>query len=638
MSPSARPARNLALGFLIASLAASTTLAQATSAPGRPSPAPTPTGAALLRADVLGVFAHPDDETGVAATMASLALGQGRHVAHVYCTRGEGGGNMVGTQFGPALGLLREIELREALGILGVRQVHFLDRADFAYTENLGITLEKWGHEDTLRRLVRVVRALRPEVMITMNPAPTPGQHGNHQAAGWLAVEAFRAAADPGRFPEQIEVEGLATWQPRRLFLGGGPDSPSAVGVDVTRPLPDGSTPRDVAGLAMSRHRSQGFGGMASSPWFRRTTNQWFTPALTAVPLPAKASDLLAGLPAKPVEIPFPVPVATASEPAPEIAFRSRPAVARYQRFVAEHGLQKVSQSFSPDLPVVAGEPNRLPLVVPSSRRARDWGFRVPAGWKARFVPPGHVEVDVPTGAAEDATLVAEIRGVGEASVRLHPVPHLKVRRVGKLPWNSVDADPAWAALKPVAIGPGNTWQGKPNDEADFSGSFRIAHDGKSLFVEVRVHDDRIVSNIQPDDIKGHWRSDSVEIGIDPTAGAEHTLGCWKAGIFPFDSSGKVRGARDADANAGPLETRSPGTRLLSWRTADGYAVRVSIPFQEAGLKSGRPVRAGFNVFLYDGDKADAAPGENINRTRLAWAPRSGVQGRPEDWGRVDFE
>jgi LmbE family N-acetylglucosaminyl deacetylase len=191
MSPSARPARNLALGFLIASLAASTALAQATSAPGRSSPAPTPTGAALLKADVLGVFAHPDDETGVAATMASLALGQGRHVAHVYCTRGEGGGNMVGTQFGPALGLLREIELREALGILGVRQVHFLDRADFAYTENLGITLEKWGHEDTLRRLVRVVRALRPEVMITMNPAPTPGQHGNHQAAGWLAVQAF---------------------------------------------------------------------------------------------------------------------------------------------------------------------------------------------------------------------------------------------------------------------------------------------------------------------------------------------------------------------------------------------------------------------------------------------------------------
>lgn len=608
-----------------------------TGASPRPQAVPE-TGAERLKADILGVFAHPDDETGMAASVAHWALGRKLSVAHVYCTRGEGGGNMVGTQFGPALGLLREIELREALGILGVRQVHFLDRADFAYTENLAVTLEKWGHEDTLRRLVRVVRSLRPEVMVTMNPAPNPGQHGNHQAAGWLAVEAFRAAADPARFPEQVEVEGLSPWQPRRLFLGGGPDSPSAVAVDVTRPLPDGRIPRDVAGEAMSRHRSQGFGGMASSPWFRRTTNQWFTPALTAVPLPVGATDLLAGLPAKPVEIPFPVPVATAPDPSARIAFRPRPAVARYRRFVEEHGLHKVSQSFVPDLPVVAGERNRLPLSTPASRRNRDWTFQAPSGWNARFLAPDGITVEVPAEATEDATLVARIQGVGEASVRLHPVPRLKVRRVGKLPWNADDADSAWAALKPVEIGPGKTWQGKPDNAADLSGEFRVAHDGRTLFVEIRVHDDRVVSNIAPDDIKGHWRSDSVEVGVDPSAGAEHTLGCWKAGIFPFDSSGRVRGARDADADAGPLEKHSPGTRLLSWKTSDGYAIRMSLPFQEAGLKAGRPGRAGFNVFLYDGDKADAAPGENINRTRLAWSPRSGVQGRPEDWGRIDFE
>lgn len=613
-------------------------LAQArTSAPPK-SPPVSESGAERLKTDVLGVFAHPDDETGMAASVAHWALGRKLSVAHAYCTRGEGGGNMVGTQFGPALGLLREIELREALGILGVRQVHFLDRADFAYTENLAITLEKWGHEDTLRRLVRVVRALRPEVMVTMNPAPNPGQHGNHQAAGWLAVEAFRASADPRRFPEQVEVEGLSPWQPRRLFLGGGPDSPSAIAVDVTRPLPDGRIPRDVAGEAMSRHRSQGFGGMATSPWFRRTTNQWFTPALTAVPLPRGATDLLAGLPAKPVDIPFPLPVATANGPAPEIAFRPRPAVARYERFVAENGLQKVSQAFTADLPVVAGERNRLTLARPSSSRARDWEFRVPSGWKSRFVPPHHVEVDVPAEAEADETLAAAVRGLGEASVRLHPVPHLKVRRIGKMPWNSDDADASWSSLKPVEIGSTRTWQGKPDNAVDFSGLFRVAHDGKTLFVEIRVHDDRVVSNIAPDDIKGHWRSDSVEIGVDPSAGAEHTLGCWKAGIFPFDSAGRVRGARDADADAGPLEKHSPGTRLLSWKTSDGYAIRVAIPFREAGLKPGKPARAGFNVLLYDGDKADAAPGENINRTRLAWSPRPGVQGRPEDWGRIDFE
>lgn len=178
-------------------------------------------GAARLKVDLLGVFAHPDDETGVAATIAALSHGSGRSIAHVYCTRGEGGGNMVGTQSGSALGILREIELRDALRGLGVQQVHFLDRADFAYTESLGVTLERWNHDDTLGRLVRVIRALRPEVVVTMNPAPSPGQHGNHQAAGWLATEAFEAAADPSQFPDQLRLEGLSPWRPRKLFIPG---------------------------------------------------------------------------------------------------------------------------------------------------------------------------------------------------------------------------------------------------------------------------------------------------------------------------------------------------------------------------------------------------------------------------------
>ena len=78
-------------------------------------------GAALLKTDLMGVFAHPDDETGVAATLAYYALGEKRTLANVYCTRGEGGGNMVGTQWGAALGVLREAELRACLQRLGVK-------------------------------------------------------------------------------------------------------------------------------------------------------------------------------------------------------------------------------------------------------------------------------------------------------------------------------------------------------------------------------------------------------------------------------------------------------------------------------------------------------------------------------------
>jgi hypothetical protein len=191
-----------------------------------------------------------------------------------------------------------------------------------------------------------------------------------------------------------------------------------------------------------------------------------------------------------------------------------------------------------------------------------------------------------------------------------------------------------WEKIEAIPVLPTQIVQGKVGNSLDSSATFRIAHDQKTLFLEVEVKDDVIVSNIAPNDIKGHWRSDSVEICLDPVGGAEHTMGCYKLGIFPFDSTGKVRAARDADANQGPVEETAPGTRLVSARTPDGYRIQVAIPFREIGLKRGQKT-IGFNLIVYDGDKANAAPGENINKSRIAWAPRPGVQGRPEDWGRI---
>ncbi|HTH49515.1 MAG TPA: PIG-L family deacetylase, partial [Candidatus Limnocylindria bacterium] len=213
-------------------------------------------GEALLKTDILGIWAHPDDETSAAAVLASYALGRKATVTMVYCTRGEGGGNMVGTQAGAALGVLREQELQDCLAKLGVRYHYFLDRLDFGYTENLGVTMEKWDHRETLRRLVRIIRALRPEVIVTMNPAPVPGQHGHHQAAGMLAIEAFDLAGDPDWFPEQLSQEGLRAWQTRKLYYGG----PAGTGatVDLNVPLPNGRTAAQVAGEALANHRSQG--------------------------------------------------------------------------------------------------------------------------------------------------------------------------------------------------------------------------------------------------------------------------------------------------------------------------------------------------------------------------------------------
>ncbi len=246
-------------------------------------------GAQLLKTDILGVFAHPDDETGMAATLAHYAIGRTSVVANIYCTRGEGGGNMVGTQGGAALGALRD-----CLNTLGVRYCYFLDQLDWAYTESVAATLEKWGKEQTLERLVRLIRALRPEIIVTMNPAPTPGQHGHHQAAGVLATEAFTAAADPKRFPLQLTKEGLAVWQPRRLFFGGS-SGDMIVTIPVNEPLPNGKTPGQIAAQALANHRSQAFGNFGNSPWMQRP--QRFTLVKSFVTRGGVTNDLLAGLP-----------------------------------------------------------------------------------------------------------------------------------------------------------------------------------------------------------------------------------------------------------------------------------------------------------------------------------------------------
>lgn len=606
-----------------------------------------------LKVDLLGVFAHPDDETGAAGTLVTYALGRGKTVANVYCTRGEGGGNMVGTQYGPALGILREGELRECLGLMGIRHCFFLDRADFAYTESLAITLEKWGREATLERLVRLIRILRPEVVVTMNPAPNPGQHGNHQAAGLLAIEAFDAAARRDRFPEQLTLEGLLPWQVRKLYHGRAAGAGATI--DVTQPLPDGRIPATVAGLALAHHRSQGFGGLASSPWLRRP--QSWVLLKSVVPFDPGESDLFRGLPvAEPVS---PVPSRRSQstpDKAPQLAFVPRPAVEFYQNWVRRQGIGHVAAAFEPDIPVVAGEASQILMDVPASMRAAvddpaNWS--VPVGWTlvgraARLgtVADGRhrlaVRVRPPEGHPADAEIGVSIPGAAASEgvkARLHPVPQIRANRLRTDPDLSASPEDAvWKALPEHPIESGWTCQGTANGPGDCSGGFRVARTATHLWIEVRVHDDVVVTNIEPNDIKGHWRSDSVELCIDPRPGSSHTLGCYKLGIFPSDTTGRVRGSRDADANPGVVESTSPGTRIHSARLPDGYLIRASIPFSEiaeSGGSIGR--RLGFNILVYDGDKADAAPGENINRVRLAWAPRSGVQGRPEDWGRLDL-
>jgi LmbE family N-acetylglucosaminyl deacetylase len=161
---------------------------------------------------VLMIAAHPDDEQ--TAVLAYFARGRHMRTAYLSLTRGEGGQNLIGSEQGPALGVIRTQELLAARKIDGAEQ--FFTRAiDFGFTKTASETLEKWGHDRILSDVVWVIRRYRPDVVILdFSGTPADG-HGQHQVSAILGKEAFDAAADAGRFPEQLQF--VQPWHAKRL-------------------------------------------------------------------------------------------------------------------------------------------------------------------------------------------------------------------------------------------------------------------------------------------------------------------------------------------------------------------------------------------------------------------------------------
>ena len=184
-----------------------------------------------MRTDALLVVAHPDDETVIGSYLARIILEDGRKVSVVYGTRGDGGGNEQGMEQAASLGLVRETEVRRALASSwNVHNVWILGAPDTPGQDVLR-SLETWNHGQRLAEIVRIIRLTRPNVVLTWLPATLAGEnHGDHQAAGVIATEAFDLAGNPTVFPEQLApprdrrnignlTEGLKPWQPQKLYF-----------------------------------------------------------------------------------------------------------------------------------------------------------------------------------------------------------------------------------------------------------------------------------------------------------------------------------------------------------------------------------------------------------------------------------
>ncbi|MBM3312450.1 MAG: PIG-L family deacetylase, partial [Candidatus Aminicenantes bacterium] len=232
----------------------------------RPIPNAADLDIALQKLGVLGsvlyVGAHPDDEN--TSLLALFSKGRKYRTAYLSVTRGEGGQNLVGPEQGEELGLLRTQELQAARRVDGAEQ-YFTRAVDFGYSKTAEETLSIWGKESVLGDLVWVIRKFRPDVIITRFAAEGTGGHGHHTASGMLIKEAFAAAADPNRFPEQLKHAPV--WKTTRILLNRGrprldePAAAPALRVDAGAYDPLlGKSFSEIAGESRSQHKSQGFG------------------------------------------------------------------------------------------------------------------------------------------------------------------------------------------------------------------------------------------------------------------------------------------------------------------------------------------------------------------------------------------
>ncbi|WP_131736314.1 sugar-binding protein [Actinomadura roseirufa] len=723
--------------------------------------------------DVLFVGAHPDDEAGTLSTLGQwneYATGKsgGVRTGVLTVTRGEGGGNAAGNEEGPPLGLLRENEERRAVGKAGVTDVHYLDKVDFYYTVSAPLTSATWDHDATLEKVVRLVRETRPKVIVTMEPAPVPGQHGNHQQAARLATEAYFAAADPAAYPGQLRgKERLDAWAPGRLFQTGGASGPAgaACATDLT-PAGQGALAYGVwGGRASARNGgktwaqvereaqrtyvSQGWGGFPDVPADPAKVGcDYFTQIHSRVPFTLGNTDPTAPLegavqPAK-GGLPFGTQFSlttdsfgvtpgrafkvTAHASSPRTLSGARATLAvptgwnvtgsgdlgkvrdddRTATFTvtppagAALGRARISATLASGKatgqtatlvevrPAVTGAQEPLPRVADFDAWAAKNDVQALTGRMKRVLTlasgksrkvrvdlanttasaqSGTVKLDLPAGFAADAaskpyTLAAGAKGSATFTVTntdaslptsnqggtggdydltitttsasgapdvqkgaLELVPAAELPKATSAP--AVDGKETPGEYPGPELNLSRLWEGTACDSAaDCSATGKVTWTDDALHVLVKVRDDKQGTVLGADDCKRHWRSDSVEIGIDPRGDSENTSTTFKTGIFPQMSDGKPCFERDADAHQGGAET-APGMQVASSVTSpyDGYVIEAKIPFK-ALPTAVDPARMGLNIFVYDSDTQD-----KTGQTRIGWSTWGGVQGDPYRWG-----
>ena len=453
-----KSSKTLILGFALLSFALSS------AAQG---PQALPSADERYKVDLLLVVAHPDDE-GAATPYLARALDEHKRIAVVFGTRGSSGANEAGGEQAAALGAIREIEARNALATFGITNVWFLGGKDTA-SQNVLLSLANWDHGESLEQLVRLVRLTRPEVILTFLPGTFIGEdHGDHQASGVLATEAFDLAGDSTVFPEQIAgpskrlepfLENLRPWQPKKIyyfpdadrediFRGKGPE------YSVKEISKSGKQPYWRMALDSFRaHQTQAKSFLDKVAQMDETqiekmatSDSFWTEALhfvlgKSLVGGSVTGDIFEGV--TPGAIPFARPEVSAEPARPELSVELGGPYSFYAEFRRAHGLMNLPNAEPPEIALQAPGTMMIPLWV-RNRTAKTQEITLstvlPAGWTAQSgtgklmvaakqVASTRVEVNLPAPAEKSApkaepqevTVHADSNGqsVGEIKLRV---------------------------------------------------------------------------------------------------------------------------------------------------------------------------------------------------------------------------
>jgi LmbE family N-acetylglucosaminyl deacetylase len=420
-----------------------------------------------FKADILVIVAHPDDETEVTGYLARAIFDEHKRVAVIFGTHGDGGGDATGQEQAAALGAERGIEAVRALSFLGVTNVWFLGGPDTPGQDVLR-SLETWNHGDSLARTVRLFRLTRPEVILTWLPDYVVGEnHGDHQAAGVIATEAFDMAGDPTAFPEQVAAprdrgnignltEGLHPWQAKKLYyFSDATNQDFQAGKGPRYSLEDESPSKKepyykIAAEEMAFHLTQGDSGQLAAAAIQKGDYTFFRQPVLLVSGKSLVQgpvtgDIFEGVTSAPV--PFSAPPGYKPAHRSGISLELGGPWSFYREFWQAHGLTQLP-GLLPNVGVNAlpGEQIQIPLLIHNDSDV-DTTVTItpnaPAGWIQAtgggvYLAPAHQTAPLyykakisPTGSKDPEKLVL---GAEEQGKNISPIELLIYTVPGGLP------------------------------------------------------------------------------------------------------------------------------------------------------------------------------------------------------------